>query len=437
MQQARPRAALEEAVGAGAQQERALQRGDGAVHRPHRGERAVVAAVAVARAAVLEDLRRPVIAGDQDVGERLVVAQQHVEARAQPLDEVGFEQQRLGFGPGRDEFERGGGGDHALDPRVVAGRPRIGGDAFADVLGLSNTYGAKQAQQKKKKKPFYVLLSRTKPWRTRPKHGPENGGNTAEAGRSGTAWRTIRMPSWFTSVQEMAFRGRRKFGKGRERQPLDNLYVASILAIDVDTGELKWHFQCTPGDEWDYDAIQHLMLADIQINGRNRKVIMQVNKNGYFYVLDRITGEFISGEPVAPVNWATGLDPTNGASQRQSGCSLLLRARCHSAALASAQHSADGFQSGNGIGLCPDLGGQRIHLYRSTEFPNRARVPDPRSAHPRNPSPGATSRFSSSQRTGAAGTTRHLIRMGPGDAERTVVCSSRRPQRGRSAHNRQ
>ena len=138
MQQARPRAALEEAVGAGAQQERALQRRDGAVHRPDRGERAVIVAVAVARAAVLEDLRRPVVGGDQDVGERLVVAQQHVEARAQPLDQIGFEQQRLGLGLGGDEFERGGGRDHALDARVVAGRPRIGGDALPDVLGLAD-----------------------------------------------------------------------------------------------------------------------------------------------------------------------------------------------------------------------------------------------------------------------------------------------------------
>jgi PQQ-dependent dehydrogenase (methanol/ethanol family) len=99
-------------------------------------------------------------------------------------------------------------------------------------------------------------------------------------------------------------------GKGSPR--LDNLYIDSILAIDVDKGQLKWHYQCTPGDEWDYDAIQHLMLADVPINGRNRKVIMQVNKNGYFYVLDRITGEFISAEPVAPVSWASGIDPKTG-----------------------------------------------------------------------------------------------------------------------------
>src|SRR5688572_22541782 len=100
--------------------------------------------------------------------------------------------------------------------------------------------------------------------------------------------------------------------QGKNTQPLDNLYVASILAIDLDSGELKWHFQCTPGDEWDFDAIQHLTLADIQISGVERKVIMQVNKNGYFYVLDRKTGEFISGQPVAPINWSTGLDAKTG-----------------------------------------------------------------------------------------------------------------------------
>lgn len=100
--------------------------------------------------------------------------------------------------------------------------------------------------------------------------------------------------------------------QGKGTQILDNLYVASILAIDVDSGELKWHFQCTPGDEWDFDAVQHLMLADIDIKGSNRKVLMQVNKNGYFYVLDRKTGEFISGEAVAPISWSTGLDPATG-----------------------------------------------------------------------------------------------------------------------------
>jgi quinohemoprotein ethanol dehydrogenase len=99
---------------------------------------------------------------------------------------------------------------------------------------------------------------------------------------------------------------------GRQTAPLDNLYIASILAIDADTGQLKWHYQCTPGDEWDYDAIQHLLLADIRIGNRNRKVVMQANKNGYFYVIDRTNGEFISASEMSQVSWATGIDPKTG-----------------------------------------------------------------------------------------------------------------------------
>src|SRR5579872_2522854 len=93
----------------------------------------------------------------------------------------------------------------------------------------------------------------------------------------------------------------------------DNLYAASILAVHASNGEIAWHFQTTPGDNWDYDATQPLMQADLTIAGRPRKVIMQANKNGFFYVLDRATGEFISGTPfVAGISWASGLDPKTG-----------------------------------------------------------------------------------------------------------------------------
>src|SRR5262249_45042839 len=87
---------------------------------------------------------------------------------------------------------------------------------------------------------------------------------------------------------------------------------ASIIAINANTGQLKWHYQCTPGDEWDYDAISHLLLADIRINNRTRKVVMQANKNGYFYVIDRTNGEFISGAEMGMVSWSKGLDPKTG-----------------------------------------------------------------------------------------------------------------------------
>lgn len=93
----------------------------------------------------------------------------------------------------------------------------------------------------------------------------------------------------------------------------DNLYTACIVAVHATTGELAWYFQPTPGDNWDYDATQTLMQADLNIDGRLRKVLMQANKNGFFYVLDRSTGEFISGAPfVSGITWATGLDPKTG-----------------------------------------------------------------------------------------------------------------------------
>ena len=101
-------------------------------------------------------------------------------------------------------------------------------------------------------------------------------------------------------------------GSQRQKAPRDNLYVCSILAVKVSTGELKWYYQTTPGDEWDFDNVQHLMLADLNIGGRQRKVIMQAAKNGFYFVLDRITGEFISAEPFARVNWTSGYDPKTG-----------------------------------------------------------------------------------------------------------------------------
>jgi quinohemoprotein ethanol dehydrogenase len=98
----------------------------------------------------------------------------------------------------------------------------------------------------------------------------------------------------------------------RHSKGKDNLYVCSILAVNVDTGDLKWYYQMVPGDSWDFDSVQQLMLADITINGRQRKVLMQANKNGFYYVLDRITGAFISAQPFAQVTWAKGIDQETG-----------------------------------------------------------------------------------------------------------------------------
>ena len=92
----------------------------------------------------------------------------------------------------------------------------------------------------------------------------------------------------------------------------DNLFLSSIVALKPSTGEYVWHYQTTPGDTWDYTATQHMILADIEINQEIRKVIMQAPKNGFFYVLDRQTGEFISAKKYVPVTWATKVDETSG-----------------------------------------------------------------------------------------------------------------------------
>jgi len=88
----------------------------------------------------------------------------------------------------------------------------------------------------------------------------------------------------------------------------DNLYSDSVVALDPDTGKLKWHFQFTPHDVFDYDSVQIPVLADISWQGRARKAMLWANRNGFFYVLDRATGEFLLGKPFERVTWATGLD---------------------------------------------------------------------------------------------------------------------------------
>ena len=92
----------------------------------------------------------------------------------------------------------------------------------------------------------------------------------------------------------------------------DNLYLASILALRPDSGELVWHYQTTPGEYWDYTATQHIVLADLAIGGAPRKVLLQAPKNGFFYVLDRATGELLSAEKFATVSWASHVDMRTG-----------------------------------------------------------------------------------------------------------------------------
>ncbi len=95
-------------------------------------------------------------------------------------------------------------------------------------------------------------------------------------------------------------------------RPGDNLYTDSIIALDVDTGKLRWYFQTVPNEGWDYDAVAITQLYDVNINGETRKVLGQTNRNGFYYEIDRTNGQFIRGRPYTTVNWTAGLDQKTG-----------------------------------------------------------------------------------------------------------------------------
>ena len=96
----------------------------------------------------------------------------------------------------------------------------------------------------------------------------------------------------------------RSAGKG------DNLFIASIVALDADTGAYRWHYQVSPGDSWDFDATQPMILTSIKVDGAPRQVLMQASKNGFFYVIDRSTGKMLSARNFVPQNWNDGFDAT-------------------------------------------------------------------------------------------------------------------------------
>jgi len=130
----------------------------------------------------------------------------------------------------------------------------------------------------------------------------------------GDAWKTGGGSIWVTPSYDPAL-NLTYWGVGNpgpdwnsDQRPGDNLYTDSVVALDADTGQLKWHFQFTPNDTYDYDSVQIAVLADITWLGKPLRALMWANRNGFFYVLDRATGRFLSGVPFVKVNWASHLD---------------------------------------------------------------------------------------------------------------------------------
>ncbi len=198
-------------------------------------------------------------------------------------------------------------------PRIVKGKVIIGnGGADLGVRGYVTAYNALSGEQEWR---FYTVPGN-------PADGFENKameeaaktwtGEWWEYGGGGTPWDAMA----FDPELDLLYVGT---GNGapwnrdiRSPDGGDNLYLSSILALNPDTGDLVWHYQTTPGDSWDYTATQHMILADLEIEGKERKVLMQAPKNGFFYVLDRTNGELISAKPYVYTNWAKEIDKVTG-----------------------------------------------------------------------------------------------------------------------------
>ena len=180
----------------------------------------------------------------------------------------------------------------AIDGKVLIGVS--GGEA--GIRGFLDAYDAKSGRRV---------------WRFHTVPGPGEPGHDTW---SGDSWRTGGGATWLTGTYDPELNlvywgvGNPAPDWNGDARPGDNLYTCSLVALDATTGALRWHFQFTPHDTHDWDANQIPMLVDATMNGRPRKLVVTANRNGFYYVLDRTTGEFLRGTAYAKQTWAKGLD---------------------------------------------------------------------------------------------------------------------------------
>ena len=196
-------------------------------------------------------------------------------------------------------------------PRVANGRVIIGnGGAEYGVRGYVTAYDAETGNQAwrwfvvpgdpAKPPEDESMAAASKTWDPAGKYWVNGGG--------GTAWDSITYDPDLNTVYVGTGNGAPWNRNLRSPAGGDNLYLASIVALAADTGKFLWHYQETPGDNWDYTSTQPMILADINIDGKPRKVTLHAPKNGFFFVIDRTNGKFISAKNFVDVNWATGYD---------------------------------------------------------------------------------------------------------------------------------
>jgi quinohemoprotein ethanol dehydrogenase len=205
-------------------------------------------------------------------------------------------------------------------PRIVKGKVLIGnGGAEMGVRGYLSAYDAATGKMAWRfytvpgdpSKPFEspAMERAAKTWK----------GEWWKIGGGGTVWDSLAYDPELDLLYVGTGNGSPWNREIRSPGGGDNLYLSSILALKPDTGELVWHYQTTPGDAWDYTATQHIILADLELSGRTRKVLMQAPKNGFFYVLDRSTGELLSAQAYVPVSWAKEVDKKTGRPVEMAG----------------------------------------------------------------------------------------------------------------------
>ena len=195
-------------------------------------------------------------------------------------------------------------------PRIIKGKVIIGnGGAEFGVRGYITAYDAETGKQAWR---FYTVPGDpSKPFESKAMEMAAKTwtGEWWNYGGGGTCWDAMAFDPQLNLMYVGTGNGSPWNRYHRSPGGGDNLFLSSIVAINPDNGEYIWHYQTTPGESWDFTATQPLVLADLEIEGKMRKVIMQAPKNGFFYVLDRTNGKFISAKPFTYMNWAVGITP--------------------------------------------------------------------------------------------------------------------------------
>ena len=253
-------------------------------------------------------------------------------------------------------------------PRVIKGRVVIGNSGSE--YGVRGYISAYDAETGKLAWRFYtvpgdpahkaedpILVEAAKTWQ----------GQWWKRGGGGTVWESLSYDPELNLIYFGVGNGTEWDHGYRSRSKGDNWFLSSIVAINADTGRYVWHYQATPGEEWDFDAVQQLTLADLVIEGTPRQVLMQANKNGFFYVLDRKSGQLISARNFTPVTWARGVDPKTGRPLESEGIrydETGKSARLLPGALGAHSWQAMAFNPGTGLVYIP---AQEIGMTYSTD----------------------------------------------------------------------